>query len=249
MEYKLALITGASSGLGLALARKISERGVSLLLTSRTRPSLPNAEWIECDLAKTRAPLLEAIRKKAPDLVINNAGFTAYGDCLDEFSSQKEIFVVNAEAPLEIALEAARVLKEQGRRGTILNIGSAASLFPFPAMTIYSAAKSFLASFSQSLDVELKPHGIRSLVALPGQIATPFASRASRNPHLKQPPCSMPIETAVRLLLRQIERQPPYAVIDWKVRLAAMLSHLVPGTFLAERFRANLLARKTTDCQ
>lgn len=245
MHYKLALITGASSGLGLALAKALARKGIPLLLSSRTPcPSLPNTEWIECDLAKTRAPLLEAIQTRTPDLLINNAGFTTYGDCLDEFSSQQEIFTVNAEAPFELALAFARMLKERKLHGTILNIGSAASLFPFPGMATYSASKAFLASFSKSLDVEMKPYGIRSLVALPGQIATPFASRAAHNPHLKQPSCSMRIESAVRLLLRQIEQQIPYAVIDWKVRLASILSHLVPSSFLAQRFRRNLLARK-----
>ena len=245
MEYKLALITGASSGLGLALAKALSAKGTSLLLSSRTPcPLIDNAEWIECDLAKTRAPLIEAIRAKEPDLLINNAGFTIYGDCLDEFTVQKEIFAVNAEAPLELALEAAHALRERKQKGTILNIGSAASLFPFPAMAVYSAAKAFLASFSQSLDMEMKPFGIRSLVALPGQIATPFPSLAASNPSLKQPRCSMSIETAVHLLLRQIERQTPYTVIDWKIRLAALFSHLIPRTFLAKCFRNNLLARK-----
>ncbi len=244
-QYKLALITGASSGLGLALAKALSSQCESLLLSSRTPcQPLPNAKWIECDLAKTRAPLLEVIQTQVPDLLINNAGFTTYGDCLDEFSSQKEIFTVNAEAPFELALEAARALKEKKKKGTILNIGSAASFFPFPAMAVYSASKAFLASFSQSLDEEMKPYGVRSLVALPGQIATPFAMRAAHNPHLKQPPCSMPIETAVRLLLRQLEQQTPYAVIDWKIRLATLLSHLAPRTFLANRFRKNLLSRK-----
>lgn len=245
MEYNLALITGTSSGLGLSLAKALSAQGIPLLLSSRTPcPPLPNSEWIECDLAKTRAPLLEAIRKRTPDLLINNAGFTAYGDCLDEPSMQKEIFRVNAEAPFELALEAARVLRETKQRGTILNIGSAASLFPFPAMAVYSAAKAFLASFSQSLDMEMRPYGIRSLVALPGQIATPFASRAAKNPRLKQPFFSMPVETAVRVLLKQIEQQKPYVIIDWKIRLAAILSYLAPRRVLAKSFRKNLLARK-----
>jgi len=248
MEYKLALITGASSGLGLALAKALAARGTSLLLSSRKPgPCLPNAEWIECDLAKTREPLLQTIRMRAPDLLINNAGFTIYGDCLDEFSSQQAIFTVNAEAPFELALELARTLKERGKGGAIFNISSAASLFSFPAMATYSAAKAFLTSFSRSFDLEIRPYGIRSLVALPGQIATPFASRASQNPNLKQPSCSIALEKMVRHLLHQLDTKTPYKIHDWKVRLACALSFLAPRAFLAKRFKSNLLARKS--CQ
>ncbi len=237
---KLALITGASSGLGLALAKALDERGIPLLLSARGPSNeLPHAEWILCDLAKTREPLLQAIQQRAPDLLINNAGFTIYGDCLDEYASQEEIFAVNAKAPFELALEAARVLKEQKRGGVILNIGSAASLFSFPGMATYSASKAFLASFSRSLDAELKDFGIRSLVALPGQISTPFASKAARNPMLSRPSFSMPVEKAVHLLLRQIERRIPYAVPDWRVRLAA----LVPRPVLERTVRKNIIER------
>ena len=276
--YKTALITGASSGLGAEIARRLAMQGaccktpvkrkiddfgavcaknaskarfcslpefgnrfqgIELILSSQN-PTDP--DWIACDLSKTREPLLKKIRERAPDLIINNAGFTVYGECLDQFEAQQKIFAVNALAPFELSLEAAKTLKEKGLRGTIINISSAASFFVFPCLASYTAAKAFIASFSQSLDEEMRPFGIRVLTCLPGQIATPFASRAAGRPAQRKA-LAMSVEKAAELILRQIASQNPYQVIDWRSRLGVLLSHFVSKSFLAKRLKQELLSR------
>ena len=175
--------------------------------------------------------------------MINNAGYTVYGHCLDEFDEQPGILRVNAAAPIELTLEAARALKDRGLSGTILNISSAAALFPFPAMAAYAAAKACLASFSKSFDFEMRPYGIRILVSLPGQIATPFAAKAAKKPRLALRTFSMSAERAASLILRQIERQIPVSIIDWRTKWLAYAARLFPDRWIARGLEQQLLGR------
>jgi short-subunit dehydrogenase len=240
--FRLALITGANSGLGEELARQLQKRGTPLLLSGRRACG---SDWIECDLTATIEPLRLAIRERAPDLLINNAGYALYGHCLENPAEQSDILAVNALAPIELTLEAAAALRDRGLPGTILNVCSAAALFTIPALAAYAAAKACLASFSQSFDEEMRPHGIRILAALPGQIATPFAAKAAKKPALAASPLAMSKERAARLILRQIDRQLPYSLIDWRTRLLAAASSLVPSRWVARMLGREITCRTT----
>ena len=247
----LALITGASSGIGEALARLLAQKNIPLILTGRNRDRLQalaaelQAEWLALDLAKDRKPLLDLIQTRAPDLVINNAGFALYGPALHStLKEQKEIFEVNGTAVLEISLEAARALKSAKRSGVICNISSIAGEFSFPMLSVYAATKSFVTSFSKSFDAEMAPFGIRILVSLPGQIATSFAMRASQGRYEQQSSwVTLPIPYAAEQIWRQIERRKGVHIIDWRYRLALWLSKVIPRFLLEKGLSRSILSR------
>jgi uncharacterized protein len=248
LSFERVLITGASSGLGAEIARQIATVSGSLLLSGRDEKNLQTlagelpgyVEWIACDLSQTQGPLLQWIRVNSPDLVINNAGFTVYGDCLDHFADQQKIFAVNATSAFELTLEAARSLREKKKSGCILNIASAASLYSFPALATYAASKAFLVSFSKSFDAEMQSFGVRILVNLPGPIATPFSARAANVPDRPPRKFAMAPEKAARLIIRQIVERKNVAIIDWRSRLAYGFSRLIPRSWLEKRMRKHI---------
>ena len=211
MNFELALVTGASGGLGQALCRLLAAKGIPIIPITRK----------ECDLAKDRTPLLHLIREKAPDLVINNAGFCLYGPALD--FDQKEVFEANTAA-IEISIEAARALRSRNKPGAILNVSSIAGDVSAPSMAVYAAAKAAVSSFSRSFDAEMRPFGIRILAALPGAIDTAFASRQKPYRH----PFALSPDACASAIWRQIERGQTICRIGWIFRLLRLLSLLAP---------------------
>lgn len=241
-SFNLALVTGASSGLGAELSYLLAQKAIPLILSGRDAQKLESiaqklrsftsVETIVSDLAHSREKLLELIKTRTPDLVINNAGYTIYGDCLDHPKEQNNILSVNTIAPFELTLAAAAALKDQKKGGVIMNISSAIAFFSMPMMATYTASKAFLSSFSSSLDAEMRPFNIRILASMPGQIMTPFAARAAHHPNLKVSRFSMTTEKAARLILRQIDQRKTIQVIDAKTRIAIFLSRLLPKRFV-----------------
>jgi short-subunit dehydrogenase len=247
----LALITGASSGLGEALARLLSAKGIPLILTSRHAERLQavaeslNAEWIALDLTEDREPLIDLIRGRCPDLVINNAGFGYYGPALAHATAaQMKILEVNGCAALEISLESARALKFRKRPGVICNISSIAGEFPFPSLAVYAAAKAFITSFSKSFDTEMRPFDIRVLAAIPGQIATPFATHASKGNYEQHPSFSVLSPSYVaQQIWRQIEKRKGVQIIDWRYRFALLLAKALPRHFFEKQLSRRIMSR------
>lgn len=240
---KLALVTGASSGLGKALVFLLASKQIPLIITARHEQALKDLASqltvpvivfpADLSVAEDRKKLTELIRAQTPDLVINNAGLGLYGEALSHpTSAQLEILEVNAKAVLEITLESARAMQEKQESGTIVNISSAAAFYSYPTHAVYAASKAFLNQFSLGLDAELAVHGIRVLCACPGKIATNFRQRASKSPSTKKELFRMSPEKAAKLIFSQIEKGQSLFVFDWPYRFFLLFSKLLPRKWI-----------------
>jgi short-subunit dehydrogenase len=250
----LALITGGSYGLGNALAHALAKRGVPLLLVARSEEHLkkaaktlpPNTQLFCADLflPSDRKKLVALIREKEPDLIINNAGFGLYGPALAHpVSSSLEMVEVNVQALMELSLEGAKTLLLAQKKGVILNISSAAAFFPYPHFAVYAATKAFVNRFSESLDLEIKPKGVRVLSVCPGQIDTKFRIRASGNFPQKKDRITMSAEMAAEKILVQMEKGKALSIIDGRYRLAVFLGRLLPQWLRSSLLKKRLRSR------
>ena len=252
--HKLALITGASSGLGKALAEALAKQGISLILVARDKDllnevaqALPGSTRVHpCDLAQAeqKAELIKLIHELTPDLVINNAGFGLYGPILSHpLLPFQEMVAVNAQAVMELSIESARALKNKNQEGVILNVSSAAAFFSYPTFCVYAATKAFVNQFSQGFDEEMKPHGIRILTVCPGQIDTPFRRRAACGFPQKTARFTLQEATAVRLILKQIEKKKSFQIIDWRYRIGVVVGRWLPTAIINRILTSHLKDR------
>lgn len=253
-NYSLALVTGATSGIGLSLCTLLASKGIPLFITGRDQEKLErlaasfSVPVISCaaNLAhpEERKKLIQLIHDHLPDLVINNAGFGLYGDALDfTTEEQMEILEVNGNAVLEICLESARALITNKKRGTIINISSAAAFFPFPSFSVYAATKRFVLQLSQSLDEEMAPLGVRILCSCPGQVETHFRGRAAQGAPQKKSGMALSKERAALYIWEQIEKKSPCAIFDFRTRLGVLLSLFIPNFLLMKFLRKAVLDR------
>jgi len=189
----ITVITGASAGIGAALARVFARNGHALALVARREDRLRELAdeiaaaggirplVIAADLQRGGAARLigEALAAQGaePQFMVNNAGFGLVGTAaaLDR-DEQLSMIDLNMRALAELSL--AYVDSLARHRGGILNVGSMAGFLPGPGMTVYYASKAFVLSFSEALHSELKSHGVRVTVLCPGPVPTEFAARA-----------------------------------------------------------------------
>lgn len=250
--FSKALVTGATSGIGEAVAHLLGEKGIPLILTGRNGEKLASLQKklvaevypFELEQKQSREKLGELIKLKKVDLVINNAGFGLYGEAISiPIEKQLEMVEVNCQAVLDLTLRAAKVMAEDRRKGVILNVSSAAAFQVFPNFAVYAATKAFLNSFSQSLDFELKEKGIRVLVSCPGQVATDFSNRAAGKKVDRPRFIDMTPEEAAQAIWHQIENEERVHIFNWKYRLGTRLSYLLPVSFVASLLKKNISRR------
>lgn len=186
--FSHALVTGASSGIGEAIAHKLGKAGVGMVLVARRKERLdglaaryPNVEVLAADL--TTAEGLDAVLARlgdttlpAVELVVNNAGFGTSGSfsAADPERLSREISL-NINALTRISHEAVRQMQPRGR-GYLLNVSSIASFQPGPDLAVYAATKAFVTSLTQALHEELRGSGIRVTALCPGLTHTEFQS-------------------------------------------------------------------------
>ncbi len=246
MNYHLACVTGASSGIGKALAIALADEGIPLLITGRNEAALKElteklservpTSYLVCDLQDRASikELIEKIKVEGADLIINNAGLGYFGDALNYTTEEQlEVMRVNNEALVEITLEVARHLKENKQPGTFLNVSSVAAHFIFPFHTVYSATKAFVNHFSLALDTELKPYGIRILTTCPGLVKTKFRTRCTKGKAQTTPKSTyMSAEHAARIILNQIKRKKRVVTFNFSFRLFSWIARLLPSSIL-----------------
>ncbi|MCB1113146.1 MAG: SDR family NAD(P)-dependent oxidoreductase [Chlamydiia bacterium] len=215
---KKALITGATSGIGLAFLKLLVSKGIQVLATGRNQEVLDSlgCKTLNLDLEKDRTALINWIRDEAPDLVVNNAGFGFYGKAIDiPIKDQLAMVEVNNKALLEITLEAVHTWLRKGKRGVVLNVASGAAFQPFPTFAVYAATKAFVVNLSEGLDQELSSRGIRVLASCPGMVKTNFQKRASGNTSERSSRFMTP-EYAAERLWEQVLKEKRVDIFDWR---------------------------------
>lgn len=194
MGRQIALITGASSGIGEALARRLARDGMHLGLVARRAErlealaaALRSAHGVEVDVLPadlTRADAVAALaleidrRGLDVDWLVNNAGFGTVG-LFHTMPVERELdeIALNVEALVELT---GRLLPAmvQRRQGVVMNVASVGAYLPTPNMATYTATKAFVLSFSEAIAEELRDSGVRVLCLCPGVTRTEFQERA-----------------------------------------------------------------------
>jgi short-subunit dehydrogenase len=188
------LITGASGGIGLELARVFARRGHSLVLVARNEARLrtaatelsatgaPRVQTVAADLGRSGAAAELAreltARELTVDVLVNNAGIGTYGLFVDaDPAEQTQMIQLNMTALTELTQA---LLPDMVRRGhgRILNVGSLAGFQPGPLMAVYFASKAYVLSFSEAIREELRGTGVTVTVLCPGPVQTEFFARA-----------------------------------------------------------------------
>ncbi|MCJ2043700.1 oxidoreductase [Methylobacterium sp. J-078] len=179
-QQKTAIVTGASSGIGLATARALSDAGYRVFGTSRRATSLPGVAitMLTCDLTDEAsvAALVERVRDETGriDLLVNNAGFGISGGAEESSVAQaKDLFDVNLFGVIRTTRAVLPAMRAAGG-GRIVNISSVLGLMPAPYMALYAASKHALEGYSESLDHEVRGQGIRIVLVEPAYTRTAF---------------------------------------------------------------------------
>jgi short-subunit dehydrogenase len=185
MKSKVAIVTGASSGIGAATAEMLANAGYKVYGTSRKGAQANQRAYKMIALDVTREASIHAALKEVMqtegriDLVVNNAGFGVAAGGAEESSVEqaKSIFETNFFGVVRVIRAVVPYMRQQGQ-GRIINIGSILGLIPAPYMATYAASKHAIEGYSESLDHELRTRGIRVSVIEPAYTKTNFEANA-----------------------------------------------------------------------
>ena len=236
---KVALITGASAGLGVEFARQLSARGHRLVLVARREDRLQalaaeigNARAIAADLAEpgAAAKLVKEVEAAGEqiDLLVNNAGFGLTGAFAELGAErQREMIDLNVAALTDLCRAVAPGMVER-RSGGILNVASTAAFQPGPRMAVYFATKAYVLSFTEALHEELKPHGIKVSALCPGPTRTEFGAVAGFGPEGSFDRLSMAAAPVVRLGIEGLEKNKAVVITGFVNKAGALSTRFVP---------------------
>jgi short-subunit dehydrogenase len=230
------VVTGASSGIGQALAREYANRGATLALIGRRRDvlddlaaSLPARCYAYAADVRDPTALTEAAadfmqRAGTPDIVIANAGVSAGNDTANPADNDvfEEILATNVTGMMLTFQPFLEAMKSEGR-GVLVGVASMAALRGLPGASAYSASKAAAASYLESLRVELRASGIRVVTICPGYVATPMTAR---NPYPM--PFLMPADAAARRIADAVARGKRFYVLPWQMAVVGWLLRLLP---------------------
>lgn len=243
----LVVITGASAGIGAALAREVSRRGRTVLAVARRVERLQDlaaearaanrAEIVPLALDVSKEGAAERVAAAAREYggaswLVNNAGFGGYG----RFERQDprrlaEMIRVNCESLVLLSHALLPDLRASGH-GVLLNVASAAGFQPIPYMSVYAATKAFVLSFTEGLAEELRGTGVFVGAFCPGPVTTEFGEVAGTHRRFANPPAVLTAEQAAREVLRQIRRRDVVHVPTLVYRLGTSAVRFVPRAVL-----------------
>lgn len=240
-------ITGASSGIGEALAVYYAAKGASLGLVARRQPLLDALNQrlggqhacyaldVSDSLALQAAATDFLARFGAPDIVIASAGVSAgtLSECAEDLEVFRRIMDINVFGMAATFTPFIRAMQAAAGERRLVGIASVAGIRGLPGAEAYSASKAAAISYLESLRLEMRPHGIKVVTIAPGYIATPMtAVNGYKMPFL------LPVEVAAVRFAQAIERGLTYTVIPWQMGVVAKLLRILPN-WLYDRLFTN----------
>lgn len=252
-EGSIALVTGASSGIGTELARGLARRGWNVGLIARRRDRLKElaeslggvrAEVLECDLAdaSARDDLASRVESIGLDVEVlcNNAGFGTYDD-FTSLDRERELAEVrtNVEAVVDLTGRWLPGMAQRGR-GAVLNTASTSAFQPIPGNATYAASKAFVLSFSEALHTEAGASGVTVTALCPGPVRTEFQDVADAHDFASKLPKPLWVEAAdvAEQALRALERGARVVTPGVGNRVSGALSRATPNAVLLRVLRA-----------
>jgi uncharacterized protein len=239
----VALITGASAGLGVEFARQLSSRGHRLVLAARRKDRL---EALAAELGNARAVAIDLSEKGAAeslvanvegagetiDILINNAGFGLHGRFEKAHPQRlRQMVDLNCGALTDLCRAVIPGMIER-RSGGILNVASTAAFQPGPGMAVYFATKAYVLSLSEALHEEMKRHGIRVTALCPGPTKTEFGEVAGFRTSAKLDRFFMESGPVVRMGLTALDRNKAVAIAGRVNAIGAFSTRLAPRSLV-----------------
>ena len=236
---KVALVTGASAGLGVEFARQLSKRGHRLVLAARRKERLEelarelgNARAVAIDLSKANAALklMDDLTANGEivDLLVNNAGFGLIGQFAElDAKREREMVDLNVGVLTDLCRAVAPDMIER-RSGGIINVASTAAFQPGPKMAVYFATKAFVLSLTEALHEELKPHGIRVSCLCPGPTRTEFGDVAGFGGNGLFDRVAMNAAEVVETGLKGLDSNHAVVVPGWTNKVVAASTRFAP---------------------
>lgn len=246
LSNQVAVITGASEGIGAAIARRFAGEGARVVLAARSEEKLKvlaeelgservlavptdvtDAEQVKRLMARTREHF------GGLDILVNNAGVGLYASVAEmAWADFEQMWKVNFFGVVRCIREALPDLRE--RRGMVVNISSVVGKLAIPYLTGYCASKFALNAFSTGLRMELAQAGVRVVVVCPGTVRTPFhqsAFRSNRLPEVfaQRSRGGISAERVAAATLRAVVRGRREVVVPWRLRLAVGFRNLLPA--------------------
>lgn len=253
-QRQMALITGASGGIGEALAHRFAQGGYDVVLVARTESKLQalaqelshkhgiQAQVLVYDLADPASPpqLVEQLTALGitVDVLVNNAGFATYGP-FAELDLDRELRMLQVN--IVTLTHLTRLLLPgmiSRRHGRMLNVASTAAFMPGPLMAVYYASKAFVLSFSEALNNELQGSGVTVTALCPGPTSTGFQARAQmEQSRLVSGRQIMDVETVAQAGYEGLLRSRPVVIPGLMNRVQILLSRLLPRSIVPQIVR------------
>lgn len=239
-RWNRALVTGASSGIGDAIARQLAADGTELVVVARDEARLralaselgeDRVEVLVADLADRAALATVEARLGADpaiDLLVNNAGFGFTGPFVDlDIDRECSVLAVNVEAVMRLSHAAGAAMRARGRGG-ILNVSSVAGTVPAPNSATYASTKAFVTRFSEALHLELRGTGVHVSALLPGFTRTEFQARAEYDTSSIPDFLWDDADAVARAGLSGVDKNKPVVIPSVKYRSAVALTKITP---------------------
>ena len=256
----VVVITGASSGIGAALAHEFAAHGHELVLIARREQALTNVADAIAAKGATRPTVLrldvgridaardisEALAQRGlePEIVVDNAGFGLMG-AADTLDRQRQLAMIDINVRALTELSLAFIESIERRKGSILNVASISGFMPGPGMAVYYATKAYVISFSEALHQELKPRGVRVTTLCPGPVPTEFQARAGMDSSRIPAFAFVSAEAVAKEAYEGLKHRRRIVVPGWASKAMPVITRILPRSVLLKMIHRTQNVRKT----